>query len=763
MRRTALSLAILSALTAYSVSTAAAPRCVDGEVWHIEAEGLPEGVAVDAPARCSGSEWMITPAQLEKLGMEATKIPAAASGFLPMSAVGVVEVDEAGSSILLKITPALRHETKIDFFGSSSMFIEPSPRLSGGYVNYDFRSVGIGSTHRSTKAGLDANTFVLGDVAVSAQVLVGTASNNSDHRVERLGIAASRTSAKDLTTWRLGDAYSASGDGVAPVRFTGLQYQRDFSAQPGFVTAPTFNFSGSAASKSTVDILIDNQKIRSQTIEAGPLAIANLQSGMGPAGAQIIITDSFGQKQIITAELIGNPTLLKAGLDNFGINAGAMRPNSFHTEGLFASGFYRRGVNDVITAEVNAEKSVKGRTLAAVQHVGASLAVGTVVGNFGLVTRTGSGSLLSATYQTSYRGNGWSTNLGANAMKIAKYETMGAAQLDGRADSSQGAVTRTTNAVRASFQLDRGFSISGFRAAQAGSVTTGVSSSITMHGTFAPTIFMNITKSSGSGSTAGPTAFVGLNIPLGFVGKTDGRIQNLSLGMQRTDSGMSRTMDITSTSIEPTGVSVHARKSDLGIAADADYAGRSFDAGMSSPIAAGAGYTVYARGAVGYSDGHVGPMKTVFGGYAMIDAGAPHVGIVVNNQPAGESGADGTIFVSRLMPYIRSSVSINADTAPANYDVVETIVSTFPRAGVKIAFSGTSAVMLEVPGMTGVVTVKSIDYPITDRGAFIELPAGDYAGTVNGSKIKFTIPAAVAGVVMQKIRIDNQSTPAPRA
>jgi outer membrane usher protein FimD/PapC len=282
--------------------------------------------------------------------------------------------------------------------------------------------------------------------------------------------------------------------------------------------------------------------------------------------------------------------------------------------------------------------------------------------------------------------------------------------------------------------------------------TTGISSSYSFKGSFAPSLFLNITKSS---SSSGPSIFAGINIPLGSSG-TPGRLQNFSLGMQHSDTGMTRTTDISSTSIEQTGLSAHVHRSDLGFTADGVYNGSSYEAGVSSPIISGSGYTAYARGAIGYSDGHVGMMKTVFSGYAMIDTGAPHIGVVLNNQPAGESGSDGTVFLSGLQSYIKSSISINAETAPANFDVVDTAVSTFPHAGVKVVFSATSAVMLEMPGITGLMMINGINYPITDRGAFIELPIGEYSGVVNGNqKIRFVIPAPLVGGVIQKIQISN--------
>jgi hypothetical protein len=99
--------------------------------------------------------------------------------------------------------------------------------------------------------------------------------------------------------------------------------------------------------------------------------------------------------------------------------------------------------------------------------------------------------------------------------------------------------------------------------------------------------------------------------------------------------------------------------------------------------------------------------------------------------------------VSDFQPFMKTEIRLAPDSLPDNYDDVKVSISTYRRAGSTVVFRGHSQAMVSVPGHTsGVLTVSGQDYILTEQGAYVELPEGNYSGTVGQETFSFTIPKA---------------------
>ena len=163
-----------------------------------------------------------------------------------------------------------------------------------------------------------------------------------------------------IATLTLGDSISRAGAGWGQsVRFGGIQYATNFATQPGMVLLPQQTISGSAVVPSTVDVFINNSLVSRQPVPAGPFSIKNIPIMAGPGQMQVIVRDPMGREQIMTTSFFGSSYLIRAGLNDYSFEAGALR-NNFGTQSNdygdhFATATWRRGFTPWLTGEAHSE------------------------------------------------------------------------------------------------------------------------------------------------------------------------------------------------------------------------------------------------------------------------------------------------------------------------------------------------------------------------------------------------------------------------
>jgi outer membrane usher protein len=226
---------------------------------------------------------------------------------------------------------------------------------SGGFINYDlFVSRSFDSTQRSGLFELGYfNRFGVG----TSNILANQLGRNSG--TTRLDTTWTTDFPNKLQTLRVGDAVSSPGSWGRAVRLGGVQFGSNFGTQPDFLTYPTQIAVGAAALPSTVDVFINNALVSHQSVPPGPFSISNLPIVSGGGDVRLVVRDLLGRDQIITRPFYASQTLLREGLVNFSTELGMVRNNfginSNDYGSWLASGTYRRGMSDQFTGEVHSE------------------------------------------------------------------------------------------------------------------------------------------------------------------------------------------------------------------------------------------------------------------------------------------------------------------------------------------------------------------------------------------------------------------------
>ncbi|SFN06131.1 outer membrane usher protein [Izhakiella capsodis] len=160
-------------------------------------------------------------------------------------------------------------------------------------------------------------------------------------------------------SWRAGDLVTNAMDWTSSVRLGGIQLSRDFSIRPDLITYPLPTFAGQAAVPSTIDLFINGYRSSRNQVQPGGWSLTNMPYVNGAGDAVIVTTDAVGRRVTTTLPFYVSSQLLKAGLSDFSLSAGALRQNyglkSFDYGSLAANGSYRYGLANWLTVETHAE------------------------------------------------------------------------------------------------------------------------------------------------------------------------------------------------------------------------------------------------------------------------------------------------------------------------------------------------------------------------------------------------------------------------
>lgn len=164
---------------------------------------------------------------------------------------------------------------------------------------------------------------------------------------------------ENALNWQVGDLISDSLAWSTSVRLGGIQVGRDFSLRPDLVTYPLPSFSGQAAVPSTVDLFVNGYQASSNNVQPGPYSLTNMPFVNGAGNAVVVTTDAQGRRVSTTLPFYVASSLLKSGLSDYSLSAGALRQNyglkNFDYGSAATSGAYRYGLADWLTLESHAE------------------------------------------------------------------------------------------------------------------------------------------------------------------------------------------------------------------------------------------------------------------------------------------------------------------------------------------------------------------------------------------------------------------------
>ena len=300
--------------------------------------------------------------------------------FAPLNTVPGLTFRIAKDLQQLQISvPAESFESSL--ISGAPTLLPPSEAAQTAFLNYDLsvqhagRSTVGGAffeTGFSDRLGLVENSFTIGN-------------NSQGHDIVRLDTFAVHDDPSGLTRLTLGDTLTHISTWEQPVRFGGIKWGTDFSLQPGFLSFPTPTFGGQAQLPSNVQLYVNNVLNYQGQVEQGPFSLNRLPVVSGAGDVSVVVKDALGVEHRILSSYYVSTRLLRQGLSDFSVEAGAERHNygraSFDYGPPFVAGSYRYGLTSGLTIETRGEASTRTQDAG-----GAITAVIGKVGEIGLAS-----------------------------------------------------------------------------------------------------------------------------------------------------------------------------------------------------------------------------------------------------------------------------------------------------------------------------------------------------------------------------------------
>jgi outer membrane usher protein len=185
--------------------------------------------------------------------------------------------------------------------------------------------------------------------------------NNSEEDWVRLMTNLTYDRRKDLQQIVIGDFFAPSNIFGTSLNMGGIRFQKAYEMAPDMITHPLVNFSGTAALPSDLEIYLDGRLYHSEKIHPGEFDLRNFFPREGGGLMEVVLRDPFGRESRLELPFYLTTTLLRSGYHDYGYSMGFLR-EQFGLEGFkygnfAASGYHFYGMNDFITAGLNAEIS----------------------------------------------------------------------------------------------------------------------------------------------------------------------------------------------------------------------------------------------------------------------------------------------------------------------------------------------------------------------------------------------------------------------
>ncbi len=643
--------------------------------------------------------------------------------------------DEAAQSLDIVVVDEERDARIVDIAGNQGKSHTPSDDL-GAALNY--------ALHGSTSEALDDGLVEYGGASLTLEGRVfgplgllttdGLLKHPTSGETEahRLATTWSYSDTDNLITYRAGDIITGGLAWTRPVRLGGAQIDRNFGLKPGLVTMPLPSLEGSAVVPSTVDVYVNSTKAYSGNVAGGPFAVENIPAITGSGTARIVIRDASGREQEITTDFYASPSLLRESLFDYSAEAGVLRSGfgsglDEYGDTAAGSASLRYGLYDEVTIEAHAEATG-----------------GLINGGVGAVINAWDKAIVSlaAAASSSEEGQGVSLHAavetevygvslrGSTTRTFGDYADLGSLSGEDEIEEDEDPAIAhlvSRKVPRAIDQLSLGtplpFDLGTMGLSythidreddpEVHLVSASYSRSLMYQISFHTSAFHDFGAEESSG------VYAGLSMPLGDYG-------SLSTGVKHDKDG--------------TGASVSNSKS-LEEAPGSVGWYASIDSGEETSAAASLSYraevatgTVRARshksgtaasgeitGAIAATEDGIFFANRIDDGFAVVDAGAEGVPIMLENRKVATTNSNGKALVTGLRAYEPNKISIDAVDLPLDTEITETEHIAVPRerAGVRVTFNSKST------DGAALATVKLADGSYPPAGSHVVLDGSE--------------------------------------
>jgi outer membrane usher protein len=589
-----------------------------------------------------------------------------------------VEFDEVTQSVRVTLPPKAFVATR------SSASSPDLPRVTaaglGGFANYDLY---VQQADSDTSLGGILDLGMFGPRGVVTNSLLGR-DDTTGREAVRLESTWTLDLPERLATLRVGDAISTSGAWGRSARFGGVQFGTNFATQPTLVTTPLLNAQGEAIVPSTVDVFVNGRQVASENVPPGPFTIDRLPPITGAGQMQVVVTDALGRQQVVSQPYYTGQTLLRAGLNEYSFEAGAIREDyglRSNAYGDFVlAGTFRRGFTDRVTAEVHAEAQAGG---ASALGFNAAWQAGTV-GILSVTAAMGGENDVGSLFGAGFERNGQRFSIFARTLLASEdFAQLGTATQDDRLKQfTFGGVGVDVGAL-GNLQLSYGRQSNWTTQSNE---TFALSHSIELGGWGYLNFIASHSVSDGDTST---DLFLNWTMALG-----DRRTAAVSLQKSpREDSGeeFEAVAYLQQSLPAGSGVGYYAAISSSDTA-QLDYAvqGNAGLAGVQYPRRDGRdGWRAHASGGLAVTAAGVMPARRLDQSFAVVQvADYPEMTVYVENQPVGRTDSKGRVLLDSLRAYESNAVSIDPKELPLDASLATPATTVTPawRSGPVVRF-----------------------------------------------------------------------------
>ncbi len=310
--------------------------------------GMRTGIV--APVVKQGARFQLRAADLRRAGLV---FQTAGDRLFLDSLDGVrADYDAPAQQLHLTVSP---HYLPAQHIGDRARAFQPAKYDMGALLNYDVYVTGGRRVPAQASLWHEARLFgPAGIFSTTGAIRAGTGKS-----YVRFDSYWRWSDERSMTTVEAGDIITRTLPYAPAVRLGGIQVSRDFSVRPDIITYPLPEFAGNAALPSTVDLVVDGQRIAGSRVNPGPFTLGTLPPINGYGQANLIVTDMHGRSVATALPFYVSSALLRPGLTDYSVAAGAFRRNygirNFDYGGLAASASARHGVTPGVTLEVRAE------------------------------------------------------------------------------------------------------------------------------------------------------------------------------------------------------------------------------------------------------------------------------------------------------------------------------------------------------------------------------------------------------------------------
>ncbi len=161
------------------------------------------------------------------------------------------------------------------------------------------------------------------------------------------------------STLRIGDGTTRALNWSRNLRFGGVQYERNYALRPDIVTTPLLEFTDGVTTPSVLDLYVNGVRRYSDEVRPGAFRLGRLPVLTGANNVTIVLTDLDGRERTVNLPFYMNTQMLGRGVNDFSIEAGAVREDFGLKSGEYGQGFvsgvWRQGLANDVTVETHGE------------------------------------------------------------------------------------------------------------------------------------------------------------------------------------------------------------------------------------------------------------------------------------------------------------------------------------------------------------------------------------------------------------------------